>query len=73
MQSKRGSLIEAFAQTFIGYWINIVVQIIVYPLYGATFSLQQNLSIGLIFLAVSLVRGYGLRRLFNWLPALKGY
>jgi hypothetical protein len=69
MQSKRGSFLEACTQTFIGYWINIVVQIIVYPLFGATFTFGQNLSIGLIFLVVSLVRGYGLRRLFNWIGA----
>lgn len=65
MQSKRHSLLEAAAQTFIGYWLNIGIQLIVYPFYGAMFSFQQNLEIGLIFLVVSLVRGYAIRRWFN--------
>ena len=66
MQSKRGSLLEALTQTVIGYWINIGIQLAVYPLYGATFTFRQNCELGLIFLVVSLIRGYGLRRLFNW-------
>jgi membrane protein implicated in regulation of membrane protease activity len=65
MQSKYHSLIEAGAGTFIGYWINIGVAMIAYPLYGATFTLQQNIELGIIFLLVSLVRGYVIRRFFN--------
>lgn len=65
MQSRRSSFIEALTNTVVGYLLNLVVQLIVYPLYGATFTLEQNLSIGLIFLVVSLVRSYVLRRIFN--------
>ena len=65
MQSKLHSVIEAASNTLIGYVINLVVQIIVYPLYGATFTLMQNIQIGLIFLVVSLLRGYVIRRYFN--------
>jgi hypothetical protein len=64
-QSKLGSLIEAFAHTSIGYFLSLIVQFIVYPLYGATFSVQQNIEIGLIFMVVSLIRGYVIRRWFN--------
>jgi hypothetical protein len=65
MQSKLHSVIEAASNTLIGYAINLVVQIIVYPFYGATFTLMQNMQIGLIFLVVSLLRGYVIRRYFN--------
>lgn len=65
MQSKTHSLLEAGANTLIGYIINIGVQLLVYPLYGAIFTLSQNLQLGLIFLVVSLARGYVLRRVFN--------
>lgn len=65
MQSKTHSLIEAGVNTSIGYIINIGVQLVVYPLYGATFTLSQNLQLGLIFLVVSLARGYVIRRFFN--------
>lgn len=65
MQSKRHSLIEAVANTFIGYWIAIATQMAVFPLFGIHVSFEQDLAIGLIFLVVSLIRGYLLRRLFN--------
>lgn len=65
MQSKYQSLLESFSNTFIGYWINIAVQVFVYPMYGAVFTLQQNIELGLIFLSVSLIRGYIIRRYFN--------
>lgn len=65
MQSKLHSIIEAISNTLVGYVINLGVQIIVYPLYGATFTLMQNVQLGLIFLVVSLVRSYVIRRYFN--------
>lgn len=65
MQSKLNSFIESSAQTFIGYVINLGVQLVIYPWFGATFTLGQNIQIGLIFLVVSLARGYCIRRVFN--------
>lgn len=65
MQSRIQSMIEAWANTIIGYLINLGVQLIVYPLYGATFTFGQNIQIGLIFMVVSIARSYGLRRAFN--------
>ena len=64
MQTQRRSRAEVMANTFIGYWANIFVQIIVYPLFGATFTFSQNIHLGLIFMAVSIVRGYCFRRFF---------
>ena len=66
MQSKRSSFYEALAQTLVGYVLNLGVQLVVYPFYGATFTMSQNLQIGLIFLVVSLARGYAIRRYYNW-------
>lgn len=65
MQSRLQSFIESNANVFIGYWINIGVQMIVFPLYGMTVSFFQNIQIGLIFMAVAIVRSYTIRRLFN--------
>lgn len=71
MQTKLQSLLEAWANTLIGYTINLGVQLIVYPFYGATFTFGQNLQIGLIFLIVSITRSYCLRRVFNRLHSMK--
>lgn len=65
MQNHLQSMIEAWSNTIIGYFINLVVQIVIYPFYGATFTFGQNIQIGLIFMAVSIVRSYILRRAFN--------
>jgi hypothetical protein len=71
MQSRIQSLIEAWSNTFIGYVINLMVQLVIYPWYGATFTFSQNLQIGLIFMAVSILRSYALRRAFNWYHGVK--
>lgn len=64
-QSRMQSMVEAWSNTIIGYLINLGVQLIVYPFYGATFTFGQNIQIGLIFMAVSITRSYLLRRAFN--------
>lgn len=64
-QSRTQSMIEAWINTLIGYLINLGVQLIVYPFYGATFTFGQNIQIGLIFMVVSITSSYILRRAFN--------
>ena len=64
-QSRQSSLIESLTNTFLGYVINIIVQLIVYPMYGAVFTFVENIEIGLIFMVVSITRSYVLRRWFN--------
>jgi hypothetical protein len=64
-QSKRGSLIEAVANTMVGYALAVATQFAVFPAFGLRVGVVENLGLGLIFTAVSLARGYVLRRLFN--------
>ena len=66
------SLIEAAANVAVGYAIAVVTQIVVFPHFGFHPSLRDNLTIGLVFVGVSLVRGYALRRLFERLRARPG-
>ena len=65
MQSKKMSLLETCASTAIGYAVSLLAQFLVFPLFGLTVSLSQNLAIGAIFTVVSIARGYCVRRLFN--------
>ena len=64
-QSKRHSLLESIANVAIGYGVAVSAQMLVFPLFGIHTSIQANLSIGLIFTGVSIVRSYALRRVFN--------
>jgi hypothetical protein len=71
MQKKRHSLIEALVSTGVGYGIGFTTQIVSFHLLGIPVSLAQNILLGIIFTFVSVARGYGIRRLFNWL-SVKG-
>ena len=64
-QSRLMSLVEAVANVVVGYGVAVLVQMLVFPLFGLTVSLGQNLAIGLVFTAVSIVRSYLLRRAFE--------
>ena len=66
MQSKRGSFLEAFANVAIGYFLSLIVQTVVYPEYGFHPGAWGNVTIALMFTGASLLRSWGLRRLFNW-------
>ena len=64
-QSRWMSLLEAVTNVLVGYGVAVATQWAVFPLFGLHATLQENLAIGLIFTAVSLVRSYLLRRAFE--------
>lgn len=64
-QSRKVSLLEAATNVAVGYGLAIVTQMIVFPWFGIEAGLEDHLAIGLAFVAVSLVRSYVLRRLFD--------
>lgn len=65
MQSKYHSLIETCTNTAIGYVVAILSQLAIFPMFDIEVSFNDNLLIGAWFTAVSLVRGYVLRRWFT--------
>mgnify|MGYP003455143609 FL=1 len=71
MQTRLQSLLEAWTNVIIGYFVALAAQIIVFPWYDIDVSISQNLQIGLIFTAVSIARSYLVRRLFNRLHRMK--
>jgi divalent metal cation (Fe/Co/Zn/Cd) transporter len=64
-QSKKHSFYESIMNVAIGYFISMAAQLIIFPLYDIHISLSSNLTIGLWFTVVSIVRSYFLRRYFN--------
>ena len=64
-QSRMMSLVEAGANVVVGYGVAVATQLLVFPPFGLEATLAQNLTIGLIFTVVSLVRSYALRRAFE--------
>jgi hypothetical protein len=67
-QTRRGSFTEAFINVAVGYTINMVANFAIFPLFGWHITLRQNLAMGALYTAISIARGYLIRRGFNaWL------
>jgi len=64
-QSKRKSFVESIIQTIIGLGTSILIQVILYPIMGIPVTFFQNIIITSVFFAVSIVRGYFVRRIFD--------
>ena len=65
IQSRCMSLVEAVTNVAVGYALALATQIVVFPWFGLHPSLGEKLAIGAIFVGISLLRSYTLRRLFE--------
>lgn len=65
MQSRWMSLLEAATNIVVGYWLAVLTQVLVFPIFSLEVSFGENLGIGGIFTLISLVRSFALRRFFN--------
>lgn len=64
-QSRTMSLVESLTNVAVGYGIAVITQIVVFPLFGLTTTLSENIAMGAIFTVVSIARSFTLRRLFE--------
>ena len=64
-QTKLESAIEVVVNVLIGYIVATASQIMIFPLFWVFLPLSDNLLIGAYFTAISIVRGYAVRRFFN--------
>ena len=65
IQSRRMSMAETLTNVALGYAIAVLIQMLLFPLFGIDVDLGANLIIGAAFTAVSIGRSYALRRLFE--------
>lgn len=66
-QLRRHSAVETLTSTAVGYAVSFIANAALLPLFGFSPNTLQNLSLTTVYTAISLIRGYSLRRLFNWL------
>ena len=64
-QSKSRSWKEAWTNIAIGYCVNFVANIVVFPMFGYNITIADNIVIGLVFTVISVIRQYVVRRYFN--------
>ena len=65
MQTKKQSLIETLTSVFVGWFIGVILNMLVLPLFDYDVNLTDGVLISIIFTAVSVVRSYVVRRFFN--------
>jgi len=64
-QTRRGSFVEAVINVLIGLWINMAANVLIFPHFGWHITAEQNIKLGIIYTAISIVRSYCIRRWFN--------
>jgi hypothetical protein len=64
-QSRAMSLVEAVTNVVVGFLLALLTQVAIFPLFGLALSVLDNLLISSIFTAVSLLRSFTLRRMFE--------
>jgi hypothetical protein len=62
-----GSFVEALINVVIGFTINYVANLLIFPLFDMHISPGDNFLLGLIYTAISVGRSYVVRRWFNHL------
>ena len=66
MQTKKQSFIETIVSVFVGWFIGVILNMLVLPLFDYDVSLTDGVLISIIFTAVSVIRSYTIRRFFNY-------
>lgn len=64
-QTRLGSLYEALMNILIGFSINYVANLLIFPMFGFHISHRANFLMGVIYTGISLARSYVIRRWFN--------
>ena len=64
-QTRRDSVLEAIANTAVGYLVAVLTQLAVLPHFGLGVTVPDSMAIGAIFTVVSILRSYVLRRAFE--------
>jgi len=67
VQTRIGSFVEAWANIAVGFTINFIGNMLIWPLFGLRMRPGVAFWGGVIFTVISLVRSYVLRRWFNGL------
>ncbi len=65
MQSKKMSFIESLTNVIVGYLVAVGANYIILPMFGYMVNVADSFYIGIVFMAIAIVRSYLLRRLFN--------
>lgn len=66
-QSHKMSAIESTVSVIAGYLLNVLIQFLLYPLFGIDVPLNQVFIISIFITGIAFIKNYSVRRLFNLL------
>jgi hypothetical protein len=69
-QSRLMSLVESVTNVCVGFVLAVLTQLVALPWFGVHLPFEANFMLGGVFTAVSIIRSYVLRRLFERLRGL---
>ena len=64
-QTRLHSLIESCVNVAVGYLVAVGSQTVILPLFGIKIGLGESAEMALWFTAISILRSYAVRRIFN--------
>ena len=64
-QEKIDSALESITNVCIGFAINFTANMLIFPLFGWSISVTQNIALGACYTVISLLRSYAIRRAFD--------
>ena len=67
MQTRRHSVLEVTLNLVTGFLVALLLGRVLYPLFHLKVTFADNFWLTVIFTAVSFIRSYIFRRVFNWL------
>ena len=70
-QSKRMSLLESIVSVIAGYVLTVLIQMLLFPMFGVKIPMAETMLISIIIVAIAFVKNYGVRRLFNSLANIQ--
>lgn len=65
MQTKTESILEAFLNTVSGFAVSWLATIYIFPLWGYQTTTRTAFEITCFYTAISIIRSYAWRRMFN--------
>ena len=65
MQTKKQSMLESITNIIVGYGVATMSNVVILPFLDIQIEMVDNFIIGFYMTAISLVRSYTIRRIFN--------
>ncbi len=71
-QKKSHSFAETVINTLVGLGLSLAAQLVIFPYFDIHTTFTENFHIALLFTIISIIRGYVMRRVFNFIH-IKGW